>query len=115
MKYCKYQIFVVPLYRTKEIRYMITNSNIAEALNIMNSHDWYWMMSEEYTRCYNAAKASMRHFVKVVNAIDNAAIRESLKALWMLRYNNARNAINGQNEDNTAKEQELMSTLALAA
>lgn len=94
---------------------MTTNNSIAEALNIMNAHDWYWMMSEEYTRCYNAAKASMRHFVKVVNAIDNAAIRESLKALWMLRYNNARNAINGQNEDNTAKEQELMNTLALAA
>lgn len=94
---------------------MTTNNNIAEAIAIMNAHDWYWMMSEEYTRCFNAAKASMRHFVKVVNAIDNAAIRESLKALWMLRYNNARNAINGKSEDNSIKEQELMNTLALAA
>ena len=94
---------------------MKTNNNIQEALQIMNSHDWYWMMSEEYTRCYNAAKASMRHFVKVVNAIDNAAIRESLKALWMLRYNNARNAISGNAEDNASMEAELMNTLALAA
>lgn len=94
---------------------MTQNANIQEALQIMNSHDWYWMMSEEYTSCYNAAKASMRHFVKVVNAIDNATIRESLKAIWMLRYNNARNAINGNAEDNAAKESELMNTLALAA
>ncbi len=94
---------------------MTQTNNIQEALNIMNAHDWYWMMSEEYTRCYNSAKASMRHFVKVVNAIDNAAIRESLKALWMLRYNNARNAINGNTEDNSTKEAELMNTLALAA
>lgn len=93
----------------------MTTNNITEALSIMNAHDWYWMMSEEYTRCYNSAKASMRHFVKVVNAIDNATIRESLKALWMLRYNNARNAINGVTEDNDAKEVELMNTLTLAA
>ena len=94
---------------------MTQNANIQEALNIMNAHDWFWMMSEEYTRCYNAAKASMRHFVMVVNAIDDAAIRESLKALWMFRYNNARNAISGNAEDNAAKEAELMNTLALAA
>ena len=94
---------------------MTQTNNIQEALSIMNAHDWYWMMSEEYTRCYNSAKASMRHFVKVVNAIDNAAIRESLKALWMLRYNNARNSINGKKEDTNAKEAELMNTIALAA
>ena len=94
---------------------MTTYNNITEALNIMNAHDWYWMMSEEYTRCYNAAKASMKRFVAVVNAIDNAAIRESLKALWMLRYNHARNAINGKHDDDSAREQELMDTLAFAA
>lgn len=51
---------------------MTQNTNIQEALYIMNAHDWYWMMFEEYTRCYNAA------------------IRESLNALWMLYYNNTR-------------------------
>ena len=82
---------------------------------MIDHHDWYWMMSEEYTRSYNAAKASMKAFVALVSTISDVTVREALKALWMLRYNNARNAINGKTEDNTAKEAELMNTLALAA
>lgn len=94
---------------------MTQTNNIQEAIQMINRHDWYWMMSEEYTRSYNAAKASMKAFVALVNTISNETIREALKALWMLRYNNARNAINGNTEDNSAKEAELMNTLALAA
>lgn len=91
------------------------SENIQEALRMIDHHDWYWMMSEEYTRSYNAAKASMKAFVALVSTISDVTVREALKALWMLRYNNARNAINGKTEDNTAKEAELMNTLALAA
>ena len=75
---------------------MTQNSNIQEALQMIDHHDWYWMMSEEYSRSYNDDRASM-------------------KALWMLRYNNARNAINCKATDTTNEEAELMSTIALAA
>ena len=91
------------------------SNNIQEALQMIDHHDWYWMMSEEYTRSYNAAKASMKAFVALVNTISDATVREALKALWMLRYNDARNAIHGITEDNSTKETELMKTLALAA
>ena len=91
---------------------MTQNTNIQEALQMIDHHDWYWMMSEEYTRSYNAA---MKAFVTLVNNITDASIREALKALWMLRYNNARNAINGKATDTTNEEAELMSTIALAA
>ena len=94
----------------------MTQSNyIQEAIQMINHHDWYWMMSEEYTRSYNAAKASMKAFVALVNTISNETIREALRALWMLQYNNARNSINGKVEDTSAKEAELMSTITLAA
>ena len=93
---------------------MTQNSNIQEALQMIDHHDWYWMMSEEYTRSYNAAKASMKAFVALLNTITNESVREALKALWMLRYNNARNTINGREAD-TSKEAELMNTIALAS
>ena len=94
---------------------MTQSNNIQEAIQMINRHDWYWMMSEEYTRSYNAAKASMKAFVALVNTISNETIREALRALWVLHFNNARNAINGKVEDTTAKEAELMNTIALAA
>lgn len=93
---------------------MTQKSSIQEALQMIDHHDWYWMMSEEYTRSYNSAKASMKAFVALVSTITNETVREALKALWMLRYNNARNAINGGDTD-TSKEAELMNTIALAA
>ena len=94
---------------------MTQSSSIQEALQMIDHHDWYWMMSEEYTRSYNAAKAYMKAFVALVSTITDATIREALKALWMLRYNKARNAINGKATDTTNEEAELMSTIALAA
>lgn len=94
---------------------MVQNSTIQEALQMIDHHDWYWMMSEEYTRSYNAAKASMKAFVALLNTITDTTIREALKALWMLRYNNARNAINGNDTDTSTKEAELRNTLAFVA
>ena len=91
---------------------MTQSNNIQDAIQMINHHDWYWMMSEEYTRSYNSAKASMKAFVALVNTISNETIREALRALWMLHYNNARNSINGKVEDMSAKEAELMNTIA---
>lgn len=92
---------------------MTQNNNISEALEMIKSHDWYWMMSEEYTRSYNTAKASMRAFVATVNTITDASIREALKALWVLKSENARKAINGKEEDKQG-EANLMNKIALA-
>ena len=94
---------------------MTQNANIQEALQMIEHHDWYWMMSEEYSRSYNAAKASMKAFVALLNTITDTTIREALKALWMLRYNKARNAINGNDTDTSTKEAELRNTLAFVA
>ncbi len=91
----------------------MTQNNISEALEMIQSHDWYWMMSEEYTRSYNAARASMKAFVATVNTIADASVREALRALWTLKYNNARNAVNGKEED-IKDETELMNKIALA-
>ena len=92
---------------------MAQNTNIQEAIEMIQNHDWYWMMSEEYTRSYNAAKASMKAFVALVNTIADTTIREALKALWVLKSENARKAINGKEEDKQG-EANLMNKIALA-
>lgn len=96
---------------------MTQNTNIQEAIKMIESHDWYWMMSDYgYESNYNAAKAGMKKFVKFVSTIENANVREMLRNLWTLRWEAARDAINGRkNEDNQVKQEELMNALALAA
>lgn len=95
---------------------MTQNTNIQEALKMIDNHDWYWMMSDyNYEAHYNAAKADMKEFVRLVASIDNASIRETLRALWTLAFENARDAINGRRNDTTDKKAELMNALALAA
>ena len=96
---------------------MTQNTNIQEAIKMIESHDWYWMMSDYgYESNYNAAKAGMKRFVKFVSTIENTNVREMLRNLWTLRWEAARDAINGRkNEDNQVKQEELMNALALAA
>ena len=96
---------------------MKQTDNIQKAIKMIDSHDWYWMMSDYgYESNYNAAKAGMKMFVKFVSTIDNAKVREMLRNLWTLRWEAAREAINGRkNEENQAKQEELLNALALAA
>ena len=59
---------------------------------------------------------SMRRFVKFVNTIENANVREMLRNLWTLRWEEASNDINGRkDEENQTRQEELMNALALVA
>ena len=92
---------------------MTTNNKIQEALKMIDTHDWYWKMAEEFTRYYNNAKAGMKAFVKLVNTIEEEDVREQLKALWMLNYNYANAAIDGKKFDGfETKKAEILKALA---
>ena len=93
---------------------MIQNANIQEALKMIDNHDWFWMMTDSGYESYrNAAKSHMKAFVKLVASIENASIREMLRNLWTLRWESARDSINGRkNEENRAKQEELLKALA---
>ena len=93
---------------------MTQNTNIQEALQMIDNHDWFWMMTDSGYESYrNAAKSHMKAFVKLVASIENASIREMLRNLWTLRWESARNSINGKkDEENMAKQEELLKALA---
>ena len=95
---------------------MTTNNTIQEAIKMINSHDWYWMMADYgYEAHYNAAKASMRSFVSLVKTIDNINVREALRNLWKLHYEHARNSINGHDTENYEGRKTELMNIALAA
>lgn len=92
---------------------MTQNNKIQEALQMIESHDWYWRMADSgYDWRYNSAKARMRQFVALVSSIENEIVRTALRNLWTLRFEEARDAVNGRNTDNTAKRNEYMAALA---
>ena len=92
---------------------MTTNNTIQEALNRINNFDWYWRMADSgYDWRYNAAKEGMRKFVALVNTIDNEIVRKALRNLWTLKFEEARDAVNGKETDNTEKRNEYMAALA---
>ena len=92
---------------------MTTNNKIQEAIKMIETHDWYWRMAEEFTRHYNNAKASMKTFVTFVNTIEDKAVREQLRALWVLYFDNANAAINGKEYNGfDIKKAEILKALA---
>ncbi len=96
---------------------MTQNTNIQEAIKMIDNFDWFWRMADSgYDWRYNNAKAGMRRFVKFVNTIENANVREMLRNLWTLRWEEASNDINGRkDEENQTRQEELMNALALVA
>ena len=96
---------------------MNTSNTIQDALEMITNHDWYWRMADYgYEANYNAAKAHMQAFLRLVNTITNDAIREALKNLWLLKFDEARDAVNGRNnEESKAKQVEIRNFLAQAA
>ena len=96
---------------------MNTSNTIQDALEMITNHDWYWRMADcGYEANYNAAKAHMQAFLRLVNTIANDGIREALKNLWLLKFDEARDAVNGRNdEQNKAKQVEIRNFLAQAA
>ena len=96
---------------------MTQSNTIQEAIQMINNHDWFWMMTDSgYDHYRESPKSHMRSLVKVVSTIENANIREMLRNLWMLRWEAARNAINGRKDvENQAKQDALINALAVAA
>lgn len=71
---------------------MTTNTNIQEAIKMIENHDWNWRYADYgYDSRYNTAKADMKAFVKLVKTIDNADVRETLRNMWVLVFNNKMN------------------------
>ena len=92
---------------------MTQNTTIQEALNMIDRFDWYWRMADSgYDWRYNAAKAGMRKFVALVSTIDNEIVKKALRNLWTLKFEEARDAVNGKNTDNSEKKNEYMAALA---
>ena len=92
---------------------MAQNNKIQEALQMIESHDWYWRMADSgYDWRYENAKAGMRKFVALVHSIDNEIVRKALRNLWTLKYEEARDAVNGKETDNTEIRNEYMAALA---
>lgn len=89
---------------------MEQNNKIQEALQMIDRFDWFWRMANDWR--YESAKAGMRRFVDLVNTIENEIARKALRNLWTLRFEEARDEINGYNTDNSEKRNEYMAALA---
>lgn len=102
---------------------MTTNNKIEKALQILKHQDFYWMMCEYSSSAYSSAYSSMRAFVEVVASINNTAIVNALRELWIATYKFVHATLWSSNEaaekEFKAKEAELMAvinqTLAVAA
>ena len=92
---------------------MRQTNDIQEAIQMIENHDWFWMMADYgYEQNRNSAQTHMKSFVKLVASIADASVREMLRDLWTLRWEAARNTINGKyNENNQAKQEELIASL----
>ena len=61
---------------------------------------------------YDSAKAGMRNFVELVSTIENSNIRQALRNLWTLKFEETRGTICGGSADTSAKRNEYMAVLA---
>ena len=92
---------------------MANENKIQDALQMIDKFDWYWRMADSgFDWRYESAKASMRKFVALVNSIDNEIVRKALRNLWTLKYEEARDAVNGKETDYTEIRNEYMAALA---
>lgn len=67
---------------------MTTSNNIQEAIKMIEHHDWNWRYADYgYEAHYDAAKADMKAFVKFVKSIEIAEVRETLRNMWTLVFN----------------------------
>ena len=67
---------------------MTTQEVIYKALEVMNSQDWYWYMSDyQINEMKDKAYGTMRNFVELVASINDSTIRKALRELWTATYN----------------------------
>ena len=74
------------LNQLKKLDMATTADKIEQALSLMNSHDWYWMMSDSNS-AHGYACGSMRAFVELVATIEDCTIVKALRDLWVATYN----------------------------
>ena len=94
---------------------MATTANkIEKALQILNGHDWYWMMCDSNS-AYGYARGSMRAFVELVATIEDSTIVKALRDLWTATYEYVHATMFGSSseakETFKAKESELMAII----
>lgn len=66
---------------------MTTQEVIYKALEVMNSQDWYWYMSDnQVEEMKDKAYSTMRYFVELVSSIHDATIRKAMRELWTATY-----------------------------
>lgn len=87
---------------------MATTNKIETALQILNQHDWYWMMCDSNS-AYGYARGSMRAFVELVASINDSTIVKALRDLWTANYEYVHEKCN--KETFKAREAELMSII----
>lgn len=86
----------------------MTTDNINEALRIYNHRDWTWEMAESnFTRRCEKARAEMREYVALVNTIEDAEVRDALRRMWILKYNELHAAFSGKKFNDAAELETL--------
>mgnify|MGYP006936255141 CR=1 FL=1 len=68
------------------------SANYTTALNMINQHDFTWMMSNNYFTARNRAEQSMRAFVAFLSNCTPSEAQE-LKGKWMNAYKATSEAI----------------------
>ena len=67
---------------------MNTTDIINKALEVLNSQDWYWYMSDyQVDEMRNKAYSTMRYFVELVASINDSMVRKAMRELWTTTYN----------------------------
>lgn len=89
---------------------MTQENKIQAALRMIDGYDWYWRMADAWL--YDSAKSGMRSFVELVSTIENSNVRQALRNLWTLKYEETRGIISGESADTSAKRSEYMAVLA---
>ncbi len=105
---------LIAIFVSETRKNKMRQDNISEAISMIENNDWYWRMCDtNFTVNYDAAKCRMRRFVATVSTIEDAVVREALRNLWKLHYENASNAVNGKATENyESRKAELMKALA---
>ena len=92
---------------------MTQDNKIQTALEMIESYDWFWRMSDAWL--YDSAKAGMRRFVTFVNTIGDENMRNALRGLWVLRYEEASSIISGRTRRQAASSADAMPMCRLNA
>lgn len=102
---------------------MTTTEIISKAMKVMDGHDWWWCFADYTHPDIDYARGSMREFVELVATIQDAAVRNAMRELWVATYENVHANMFHDNEEASkayeTKKAELMKIIrpcvALAA